>query len=164
APAGGCGGLEAPARRPVGQLVPRRPPPARRVARPGARLRLLLHARQLEPRTPSSCRDACPLPRVRVRRGVPAPPPLRAARAPGRARIRRLARRRARGDPAHARRGGDRGLGVRPGSADGLGARAREPLADAPARRSLAAAARERALREHTWRHRMEELLTVTLR
>src|SRR2546427_6727457 len=36
--------------------------------------------------------------------------PLRAARAPGRARIRRLARRRARGDPAHARRGGDRGL------------------------------------------------------
>ena len=50
------------------------------------------------------------------------------------------------------------------GSVDELRARARELLADAPARRSLAAAARERALREHTWRHRMEELLTVTLR
>ena len=45
-----------------------------------------------------------------------------------------------------------------------LRARARELLADEPARRSLAAAARERALREHTWRHRVEELLTVTLR
>jgi len=45
-----------------------------------------------------------------------------------------------------------------------LRARARELLADEPARRSLAAAARERALREHTWRHRLEELLTVTLR
>ena len=50
------------------------------------------------------------------------------------------------------------------GSVDELRARARELLADARARRSLAAAARERALREHTWRHRMEELLTVTLR
>jgi spore maturation protein CgeB len=45
-----------------------------------------------------------------------------------------------------------------------LRARARELLADEPGRRSLAAAARERALREHTWRHRLEELLTVTLR
>ena len=45
-----------------------------------------------------------------------------------------------------------------------LRARARELLADEPARRSLAAAARERTLREHTWRHRLEELLTVTLR
>ena len=42
--------------------------------------------------------------------------------------------------------------------------RARWLLGDEPARRSLAAAARERALREHTWRHRMEELLTVALR
>src|SRR5438552_14904892 len=45
-----------------------------------------------------------------------------------------------------------------------LRARARELLADEPARRSLAAAARERALREHTWRHRLEEPLTVALR
>src|SRR5207245_3911166 len=45
-----------------------------------------------------------------------------------------------------------------------LRARARELLADERARRSLAAAARERALREHTWRHRPEALLTVTLR
>ena len=45
-----------------------------------------------------------------------------------------------------------------------LRARARELLADEPARRSLAAAARVRALREHTWRHRLEELLTVALR
>jgi spore maturation protein CgeB len=36
-------------------------------------------------------------------------------------------------------------------------------LADDTLRRQLAAAARERAVREHTWRHRMEELLTVTL-
>jgi spore maturation protein CgeB len=49
-------------------------------------------------------------------------------------------------------------------SVEELKARARELLADEPARRSLAAAARERALREHTWRHRLEELLTVTLR
>jgi spore maturation protein CgeB len=42
--------------------------------------------------------------------------------------------------------------------------RARWLLGDEPARGSLAAAARERALREHTWRHRLEELLTVTLR
>ena len=42
--------------------------------------------------------------------------------------------------------------------------RARALLADEPWRRGLAAAARERALREHTWRHRLEELLTVTLR
>lgn len=45
-----------------------------------------------------------------------------------------------------------------------LRARAHELLADEPTRRSLAAAARERALREHTWRHRLEELLTVALR
>ena len=45
-----------------------------------------------------------------------------------------------------------------------LRARARELLTDESARRSLAAAARERALREHTWRHRLEELLTVALR
>jgi spore maturation protein CgeB len=42
--------------------------------------------------------------------------------------------------------------------------RARALLADARWRRDLATAARERALREHTWRHRLEELLTVTLR
>ena len=49
-------------------------------------------------------------------------------------------------------------------SVEELRTRARDLLADEPARRSLAAAARERALREHTWRHRLEELLTVTLR
>src|SRR6266576_6266158 len=38
-------------------------------------------------------------------------------------------------------------------SVEELRARARELLADEPTRRSLAAAARERALREHTWRH-----------
>ena len=42
--------------------------------------------------------------------------------------------------------------------------RARALLADDTRRRHLAVAARERALREHTWRHRLEELLTVTLR
>jgi spore maturation protein CgeB len=42
--------------------------------------------------------------------------------------------------------------------------RARALFADEQLRRRLAAAARERALREHTWRHRLEELLTVTLR
>jgi spore maturation protein CgeB len=42
--------------------------------------------------------------------------------------------------------------------------RARALLADERLRRGLATAARERALREHTWRHRLEELLTVTLR
>lgn len=41
---------------------------------------------------------------------------------------------------------------------------ARMLLADEPARRALASAARERALREHTWTHRLEELLTVALR
>ena len=41
---------------------------------------------------------------------------------------------------------------------------ARALLADEGRRRSLAAAARERALREHTWAHRLEEMLTVTLR
>jgi spore maturation protein CgeB len=41
---------------------------------------------------------------------------------------------------------------------------ARALLADEAQRRSLATAARERALREHTWAHRLEELLTVTLR
>ena len=40
---------------------------------------------------------------------------------------------------------------------------ARALLADESLRRSLAAAARERALREHTWAHRLHELLTVTL-
>jgi spore maturation protein CgeB len=49
-------------------------------------------------------------------------------------------------------------------SVEELRERARALLGDEPARRSLAAAARERALREHTWRHRLEELLTVTLR
>jgi spore maturation protein CgeB len=48
-------------------------------------------------------------------------------------------------------------------SVEELRERARALLGDEPARRSLAAAARERALREHTWRHRLEELLTVTL-
>lgn len=42
--------------------------------------------------------------------------------------------------------------------------RARMLLADDALRCRLATAARERALREHTWRHRLEELLTVTLR
>jgi len=42
--------------------------------------------------------------------------------------------------------------------------RARALFADEHLRRSLAVAARERAAREHTWRHRLEELLTVTLR
>ena len=42
--------------------------------------------------------------------------------------------------------------------------RARAMLADDTLRHQLAVAARERALREHTWRHRLEELLTVTLR
>ena len=41
---------------------------------------------------------------------------------------------------------------------------ARTLLADDALRCRLATAARERALREHTWRHRLEELLTVTLR
>jgi spore maturation protein CgeB len=45
-----------------------------------------------------------------------------------------------------------------------LADRAGALLADDARRRQLAAAARERALREHTWRHRLEELLTVTLR
>ncbi len=49
-------------------------------------------------------------------------------------------------------------------SVEELKERARELLSDEPLRRSLADAARERALREHTWRHRIEELLTVTLR
>ena len=42
--------------------------------------------------------------------------------------------------------------------------RARVLLTDDTLRRQLAVAARARALREHTWRHRLEELLTVTLR
>jgi len=42
--------------------------------------------------------------------------------------------------------------------------RARALLADDALRRRLAAAARERAVREHTWRHRLEELLTIALR
>ncbi|HEX9282246.1 MAG TPA: glycosyltransferase [Gemmatimonadales bacterium] len=41
---------------------------------------------------------------------------------------------------------------------------ARTLLADAVARRALGDAARERALREHTWIHRLAELLTVALR
>jgi spore maturation protein CgeB len=43
---------------------------------------------------------------------------------------------------------------------DGL---ARELLADPERRAALGAAARRRVLAEHTWRHRMEELLTVAL-
>lgn len=42
--------------------------------------------------------------------------------------------------------------------------RARALLADDGLRRSLAAAARARALAEHTWTHRMDELLTVATR
>jgi spore maturation protein CgeB len=42
--------------------------------------------------------------------------------------------------------------------------RARALLADQDLRGRLATAARERAIREHTWRHRLEELLTVTVR
>jgi spore maturation protein CgeB len=41
---------------------------------------------------------------------------------------------------------------------------ARELLADVALRHELGAAARQRAVREHTWRHRLEELLTVSLR
>jgi glycosyltransferase involved in cell wall biosynthesis len=41
--------------------------------------------------------------------------------------------------------------------------RARALLSDEALRRGLAAAARARALREHTWRNRLEELLTITL-
>jgi len=42
--------------------------------------------------------------------------------------------------------------------------RVRALLADQDLRRSLAVAARERALREHTWVHRLDELLSVALR
>jgi len=42
--------------------------------------------------------------------------------------------------------------------------RAGSLLADEALRRDLAARARERAVREHTWRHRLDELLSVTLR
>lgn len=49
-------------------------------------------------------------------------------------------------------------------SVDELRERARALLADTPLRHSLALAARARALREHTWSHRLEELLTVALR
>ncbi len=42
--------------------------------------------------------------------------------------------------------------------------RARELLEDQDARQALAAAARRRALREHTWAHRIAELLSVALR
>lgn len=42
--------------------------------------------------------------------------------------------------------------------------RARTLLSDESLRCRLATAARARALQEHTWRHRLEELLTVTLR
>ena len=49
-------------------------------------------------------------------------------------------------------------------SAAELRDQARALLADEALRRSLAAAARARALREHTWTHRLEELLTVTMR
>jgi len=49
-------------------------------------------------------------------------------------------------------------------SVEELKARAHELIANEPLRHSLADAARERALREHSWRHRLEELLTVTLR
>jgi spore maturation protein CgeB len=45
-----------------------------------------------------------------------------------------------------------------------LRSHARELLANAPLRHALAAAARERAVRQHTWRHRLEELLTLVLR
>jgi spore maturation protein CgeB len=41
---------------------------------------------------------------------------------------------------------------------------ARALLEDEARRLSLAGAARARALREHTWAHRLEELLTITLR
>jgi putative two-component system response regulator len=40
---------------------------------------------------------------------------------------------------------------------------ARELLADSERRATLGAAARRRVLAEHTWRHRVEELLTVAL-
>jgi len=50
------------------------------------------------------------------------------------------------------------------GSAHELRERAWWLLEDDAARRALAAAARGRALREHTWRHRLEELLMVALR
>ena len=49
-------------------------------------------------------------------------------------------------------------------SVDELRERARALLADDALRDSLAAAARARALQEHTWAHRVRELLSVTLR
>lgn len=49
-------------------------------------------------------------------------------------------------------------------SVEELKQRARALIDNEPWRRDLATAARERAVREHTWRHRLEELLTVTLR
>jgi spore maturation protein CgeB len=49
-------------------------------------------------------------------------------------------------------------------SVDELRERAQVLLRDDAWRRSLGAAARARALREHTWRHRLEELLTIALR
>ena len=42
--------------------------------------------------------------------------------------------------------------------------RAGELLGSETLRRALARAARERALREHTWAHRLQELLSVALR
>lgn len=48
-------------------------------------------------------------------------------------------------------------------SAAELRERAVALLADEPLRRALATAARERALREHTWAHRLRELLSVAL-
>jgi spore maturation protein CgeB len=50
------------------------------------------------------------------------------------------------------------------GSVAELRERARALLTDDARRHALAAAARERALREHTWAQRLEELLTVSLR
>jgi spore maturation protein CgeB len=49
-------------------------------------------------------------------------------------------------------------------SPDELRARAIELLAAPAERMAIAERARARALREHTWRHRLEELLTVSLR
>ncbi len=49
-------------------------------------------------------------------------------------------------------------------SVEELRERARSLLNDAAGRQSLAAAARERALREHTWAHRLRELLSVALK
>src|SRR5216117_1004934 len=110
-----CRGAQGAVRRPVGELVPRRPPRARRVARPRARLRLLVHARQLEPGAASPCRDARRVPHVRLRPRVPPAPRRRRALA-GAPCVRGITRPRARAGRPGARRAGPGRVG--PGVAE----------------------------------------------